>query len=207
MNKKIAVLQNAKEELSDVFQATQVTIYSKGMCWQKDALIELEPIKVTEREAIKERSVKLKELLIECKVIVGTLIIGVPYYVLSIAGYDLCEAEGFSEELLEELYADYCMEQEEEPEEEKPVATGPYALDELGNYALDLMALQRAHPEISSKKALLPFLNKCCFSSLIINCDHVMPWLENYLKQTNFITNINRAAVGYQVVISCPHIE
>jgi hypothetical protein len=48
-----------------------------------------------------------------------------------------------------------------------------------GVYYLDLVALQRECPEVTSKKAMMDFLRDTPFMELRLVCKHIPPWIEN----------------------------
>lgn len=220
MNNKIAVLLDEEQQLTRLADATFIYIYEKKSEWEMTEMISTKDF-VDERENnIKNFTLALIEKLKCCKVIVGTLILGVPYYLLIRAGYELCEAPAFSVLLLEQLYEDYCNplnkgESKQDRALEKQIEAGmepdtlasnisrtPIPLDESGHYFIDLIAVQKAYPEMSSKKLLLPFFSHTLFESLKINCSHIMPWLKDYLEQRNLIAHINREQGKYVVLIT-----
>ncbi|HEX3076268.1 MAG TPA: Fe-only nitrogenase accessory AnfO family protein, partial [Lachnospiraceae bacterium] len=59
--------------------------------------------------------------------------------------------------------------------------SSPVLTDSYGKYYLDLDLTLKSHPALTSKKILLPFFEKTLFDSLIIDCSHVMPWLDTML--------------------------
>jgi hypothetical protein len=48
-----------------------------------------------------------------------------------------------------------------------------------GVYFLDLVALQKECPEVSSKKAMMDFLKDTPLLELRLVCKHIPPWIEN----------------------------
>jgi len=55
---------------------------------------------------------------------------------------------------------------------------GPAETGTPGVFRLDLAALQAAHPEMSSKRALRAFWEQKPFIELRLHCDHIPPWIE-----------------------------
>lgn len=219
MEHKIAVLLNEEGHLTSFIEATLICIYEKTSQWQVIQTIELKDLSYKRENDTKNFTLALIENLRGCKVIVGTLILGVPYYLLIRSGYEVCEAASFSILLLEQIYEDYCkpflpnadvVDQEtalvnEGKADSIPImniSKSPVPIDEAGNFFIDIIAVQKAYPEISSKKILLPFLSNTLFNSLKINCSHVMPWLENYLEQRHFMTHISKRQGSYIVLIT-----
>ncbi len=219
MEHKIAVLLNEEGRLTSFIEATLICIYEKTSQWQVIQTIELKDLSYHRENDTKNFTLAFIENLRGCKVIVGTLILGVPYYLLIRAGYEVCEAASFSTLLLDQIYEDYyrpllpdaeVIDQEttlvnEEKADSIPImniSKSPVPIDEAGNFFIDIIAVQKAYPEISSKKILLPFLSNTLFNSLKINCSHVMPWLENYLEQRNLMTHISKRQGSYIVLIT-----
>ena len=217
MSDKIAVLLNEEEQLTSFVEATLIYIYEKTSEWQVTQMIEIKDLAYKRENDIKNFTLALIEKLKCCKVIVGTLMLGVPYYLLIRAGYELCEAPTFSMILLEQIYEDYYKPSEETNKKQtmelagagsnssvttENIGKAPVPLDETGNYFIDMIAVQKAYPEMSSKKILLPFLGSTIFNSLKVNCSHVMPWLENYLEQNNLIMSISRGQGIYTLSIT-----
>lgn len=219
MRDGIAVLLNKEGQLAAFTEAIVIAIYKKTSDWQVIRMIPINEHTSKEEDGIKGFTLEIIEELKDCKVIVGTMIVGLPYYLLMRAGYEMCEADSFSITLLDQIKEDYLKSEKsysevinQEPEladEEKVnstsminVAKSPVPLDESGNFFIDMIAVQKVYPEMSSKKILLPFLSNTLFNSLEINCSHVMPWLDNYLEQRGLITQISKRQGSYSVLIT-----
>ncbi len=146
-------------------------------------------INATSMDAFRDSLAELESKLGGCKVIVGSQITGIPFYFFDKKGYKVCESEEFSKKLLDQIYEDfleisvYEIKDEVNKIEIKNIPIKPVELDEEGNYFLDFVKVQKYRPEISSKRALIPFFNNEIFSSLTIICSHIMPWLDIFLKE------------------------
>jgi hypothetical protein len=107
---------------------------------------------------------------------------------------------------LEQIFNDFKNSEKEEKEEREDdlpkVPLEPEPVDHEGNYFFDFYQLQKEHPEISSKKALLPFLCNELFLSLTLTCSHEMPWLNPFCEEHNLDYEASRQEGLYQVVIS-----
>ena len=68
---------------------------------------------------------------------------------------------------------------------------GPVETQTPGIYFLDLGQLQTECPEVSSKKALLPFLSNTPFLELQLVCAHIPPWLETDDSYEKKVRNVN----------------
>lgn len=190
----IGILFNKEGSLTDFYNVYCIKIYDKKETFQVVKTIENLTLDTANLFLLRSGLTQLLNQLEECKVLVGSVITGIPFYFFNQNGINVCEAEAFSEELLEQIYQDYVIiSAEEQAKEEKvlmPIEPMPVNSD--GEYFLDFIELQKSRPEISSKKALLPFFYNTLFQKLTIVCSHVMPWLENFLQQRNLIYSVKR---------------
>lgn len=203
---KIGVIVNHLGEIVTLTEGSSIQIYEqKDLNWVNTRNItykmEIENNIGEVRKVIKE----LINQLEDCKILVGSIIIGVPFMVLDNEGIMMCEAEQFSYELLNTIATDYeagiKKSVEENLKEKEEYPTSPYEVS-CGIYELDLRKMQKIHPEISSKMALIPFLKKGRFHGLEIYCEHVMPWLEWELKSYNqSFESTKLENGGYKVLI------
>ncbi len=129
--------------------------------------------------ALRERLRQLAGRLPQGAALVATGISGLAYNELSRLGFCLCELAAFTPAVLEPLAAEI----EAKAQEDAPVPTGPVATATPGVYRINLMEVMAAHPEISSKKALQPFLASTPFVELDLICGHMPPWLEEHMRQ------------------------
>jgi len=207
----IVVLFDANDNLADFYNLKLIKIYEK-----KDGefkvIREIPNISVdtSDIKSSREFLTKLIEEFGESKIIVGSQITGIPYHFFAKEGFEIFEAEKFSEELLEQIHEDYIehpkseLESEENELENVEVANtpiAPYAMNEEGDYFLDFARVQKYRPEITSKKALLPFLSNELYQSLIIICNHIMPWLENYFAENKNIEFVSKRENGVYTII------
>lgn len=117
----------------------------------------------------------------DCRIIIAKSITGIPYQIFDRAGFIICESQSFDLELLAAIQADLICQDEEAQADTKLLARTPEATDIPGYYRFDLSQVQRKYPELSSKKALLPFLKETPFYALEVVCDHIPPWFEQQL--------------------------
>ncbi len=205
MNNRIAILLNKEQQLASLTEVATIHIYEKSKVWEVVKVIESEDITDKQENDTKNFMLSLIAELEGCKVIVGTLILGIPYYLFIRAGYEVCEASEFSMLLLEQLYDDYCKPLTRENQEENQtenVSTNPIPIDVEGNFFIDIISVQKTYPQLSTKKILLPFLSDSLFSSLKIKCSHIMPWLESYVEQRRFHIQIDRYEGQYIILIT-----
>jgi hypothetical protein len=200
MADRIAVLYDENNQTADVFHLHHITIYEKNQKWEETTL--LSEVSVSESKNIRSILDSLIYKIKDCKVIVGRMIAGMPYYMLDKNGFMICEAEECSEELLEQISQELFKEEEPQFIPDENVPKKPMPVDNAGNYYFNFALIQKNFPEISSKKALLPFFSHELFQSITIVCTHIMPWLDNYLKQMNLQMESHREDGLYTLVIT-----
>lgn len=115
-----------------------------------------------------------------CRVVAGLSLTGVAYHEFDKAGYHIFHISAYGPEVFEEMVADIQAARAEAARQESACrSTRPTESETPGVYRLDLTALQRESPQISSKMALQEFLNHTPFVELHLLCAHIPPWLEN----------------------------
>lgn len=208
----IIVVLDEQNKLTDFFNVKTIQIYKKKQDGFKIVKtisdLQCNTSNMNEFKAFLER---LKESFGASNIIIGSQITGVAFHYFVKLGFEICEADELSEELLEQIYIDLIeqkkmtkAEYEQEKLEIEQTPIKPVAIDEEGNYYLDFIKIQKYRPEISSKKAMLPLLSSGEFQSLTVICSHIMPWIENFLRQSegNFNYNAIREDGRYTITIS-----
>jgi len=207
----MVVLFDVNNNLTDFYNLNCIRIYKKEN--QEFKVISEIPDISMDTSSIKSSREFLSKLIEKfgvSKIIVGSQITGIPYHFFANEGFEIFEAEKFSEELLEQIHEDYIErpkseldsgENDLEKEEIAKTPIAPYAINEEGDYFLDFARVQKYRPEVTSKKALLPFLSNELYQSLIIVCNHVMPWLENYFVQNKNIEFSSKRENGVYTII------
>jgi Fe-only nitrogenase accessory protein AnfO len=214
MDNRIAVFLNDKEETTSLTEEGIIKIYFKEKTkWQiyKESPFSMD--KCNGIKSVRERSLKLIEILEECRIFVASEIIGVPYNILDSRGFDLWEIEGVPEEFLDYVLEESLREKLSNEEQQKSkqlsqqlsqlgVIDKPIETDKKGCFYLNLKNLQETKSGVSSKQALLPFLTKYTFSELELLCSHVPPWIENFVKEFHFKLDVIKIKSNeYKVVI------
>lgn len=196
----IGVLFDKKGELTNFDNLYKIVVYGKDKSYKIVKEIDQLELQTNDIKLFRKSLSELLEKLQDCRIILGNQIIGIPFYFFDKNGFEICEAEKFSEEVLNEIYKDY-IEKVQEIKVNELVNDKPIKLDEAGNYFLDLIKLQNSRPDISSKKALIPFLNHELFQTITIFASHVMPWLDVFLEQTNLKMTTERENGKYIIII------
>lgn len=202
MKNKIGVILNDKGTISDLFYMTHIDIYQLEDDWKVIRTVELQldtSTTLTLRQSLKE----LVSQMGNCKILVATSIVGIPFHILDREGFIMCEAELLNRKLLDQVFADHCVEKVtaiEKIAEKVPIS--PQPVDNDGNFYLDFIKVQKYHSDVSSKKAILPFISYELFQTLTITCSHVMPWLENTVLDRGLEMSFKREDGKYIVLIT-----
>lgn len=137
----------------------------------------------------------------ECRIIIAQSITGIPYQIFDRSGFIICESETFDLELLDAIQADLLNQEEIAKEDARLLARTPEETDVPGYYRFDLTQVQQKHPELSSKKALLPFLKETPFYALEVVCDHIPPWFEQQLPKMQLQYRVENNSNSAQHVV------
>ena len=171
---EIAVFLDEKNEISSFTEAKCVKIFD----WQKDSWKAKKEILVERASSgkgikeIREEYMNLVNQMDDCKIVIVTKAFGIPYSVFYAEDFSVWELEGKPLNFLDEIII---KEKEEEEREER----GEDVAKKLGEgyFLIDLMELELSKPEMSSKKAIIPCLEKEEVKKIEIHCCHVPPWL------------------------------
>lgn len=178
MKGKIAVVLNQDSQVSSLEKKTVLTVFEKDNGWK---IIREIPVTVDNGQniaAMRQQFSDLAAQLEDCKIIAGNSISGIAYHTFDRLGFSIFEIQEISPVTLESILEDVSN-ANEEAQAEKTVSAEPTETETPGVYNLDLLALQREHPEMTSKKALHPFFKTTPFAELHLQCAHVPPWIEN----------------------------
>jgi Fe-only nitrogenase accessory protein AnfO len=181
---KIGVILNDEDKIRSIIDGTKVSVYQ--FIDSRWMIIDEVNICFEQKESIGQLRKLLNDLIAnlkDCKVLIGLIFTGIPYMILDKEGFMLCETEDLSEALLTTVANDYEKEKQRILEKINSAYTFeypryPYSISEDGIYEFDMRKLQQAHPEISSKKVLIPFFKLTKFRRLDLYCSHVMPWFD-----------------------------
>ena len=179
----IAVLENTENSITTMDSCTHLSVWQRD--WSTDKTwraCDAVPFSLEGCDTLpqmRERLRQLANLLPEQAAIAGVSISGLAYNELSRMGFCLCELDAFSLDILDALASEILASAQGEVQ----VPTAPTPTDTPGVYTINLMEVQAAHPDITSKKALRPFLASTPFVELEIICGHMPPWLEEHMRQ------------------------
>lgn len=205
MSKEIAVVLNDSGQTEIMHESSIIRVYSKEKDnWEVVNEFPFTLKGITVLKAIRENVLNLVKILDKCRIIVAKKLNGVPNNVLDMSGFTMVEVEGNPEDFLDDV-----LERLEEYElslisaaREKEINAGPVSQKNDGHYYINLKELQNKSSGVTSKQALLPFLNNTSFYELEIVCSHAPKWLEEELKRMNMksVTTMIKAN-EYKIVV------
>lgn len=197
---KVAVVVDADNSISTLFDAKSIVIYSKRSgVWEEDKTIPVSLDKNSGMSLMRSSMMEIIASMDTCKIIAGKEISGIPYNMLDAAGFSIFETEGNPRGLLDSVISmvneNTFIEQERADKESK--LPRPEPIDPDGNYRIDLAFYQKCQPIMSSKKILLPFLRNTVFHSLEVVCSHVPPWFGVELEQLGLLAETEKIKDNY----------
>jgi Fe-only nitrogenase accessory protein AnfO len=195
---EIGVFVNEQNNTSSFEDAKYIRIFEQKGEWKikKEILINR-----TSNEkglnGIREEYKNLVKQMDECKIIVVTKAFGIPYSVFYMEDFSVWELEGNPMEYLDEILK---RERDQEETEAKEVEVGKKINE--GYYLIDLQELELTNPEMSSKKAIIPYLQREEVEIIEVRCCHVPPWLINKKENNEIKLKVNEIGRNdYKVMI------
>ena len=188
---KIAVFLDQNNNICSFLDGTVVKIFEKNEKeWKINKLISVDMTNVTGIRAIRHRFQNLIDEFDDCKIVVVKKGFGVAYSVFYAEDFSVWELPGKAEEILDEVLS---REKEHEIIEKEEEEEKSYVEEvKKGEYYLDLIKLQLEDPEVSSKNALLPFIENTAFEALKLRCCHVPPWLRSHSENKNLSFEVEK---------------
>jgi|GEM_PF-2618354 len=196
---EIAVFLEEKDIISSFEDAKYIKIFTKDKyVWKVKKVILISRISgEKEISQVRKEYQNLLPEMDDCKIIVVNKAFGIPYSVFYMEDFSVWELQGNPFDFLDEIIAKE-IEEEENAEKEVEVAKKIGQ----GYYLVDLQELELINPEITSKKAIIPYLEKEEVKKIEVLCCHVPPWLEDRKDKYNIRLNIHEIKRNdYKVII------
>ncbi len=204
---RFVVLVNEANDITDFFNVHRLAIYEKKATWELVEYSKIHKVNVQIRTNIEKLTNEICSIMKEkgSDMLIGTTIVGLPYYKFCASGIIVCEVDHISQDAFQIIHEDFYERKVQETVEEVPPY--PVCTHENGLYVFDFDKAMGVHKELSSKKMLIPFLQKGSFKTLSILCSHIMPWLEYYVEMYNLKMHSKREGERYLVTIVQGAIE
>lgn len=171
---KIGVLLKEDGSIGSFQNSKKCILFGKENQWTVLNEITIDSENISNMQKLRSYYESIVEDLEDCRIIVVEKAQGIPYGVFFENDYSIWELGGQPEEHLDNILKgedEYIKEMEEK--EKESVAKEI----EEGYYLIDLEELQLTRPELTSKKAIIPFLDNEEFNILEVRCCHIPPWL------------------------------
>jgi len=180
---RIAVFTSDDSEICDFFDAGRFLIFERGGAekkWKSVSETNFEKIKPSNPALTRKNTEALLPLIEGCGVLAGGALVGIPFSVFDRAGLHIFEIGAICDEVFDGIIEDLRNADSEAAAKEKIIREAkPVETSDPGVYFLDLIALQKECPEVTSKKAMMDFLKDAPFLELRLVCKHIPPWIEN----------------------------
>lgn len=177
---EIGVFLSGDDIISSFEEARYVKIFvEEKNLWKTKQVILIN--RTSGEKGINEIRQEYKNILKEmdaCRIIVVKKAFGIPYNVFCMEDFSIWEFEGNPFDYFDEIIKSE-LEQEENDKKEIEVAKKI----EDGYYLIDLQELELTNPELSSKKAIIPYLKKDEVKKIEVHCCHVPPWLISKMEK------------------------
>jgi len=180
---RIAVFTDKDSHICEFFNAEQFLLFERGAAgkgWEIKDKKNFSKI-VPSNPALTRKSTETLLPLVEgCDVLAGGTLVGIPFTVFDRAGLHIFEISAMNDDVFDGIIDILRNENAEAAEKEKIIRDAkPVETSTPGVYFLDLIALQKEFPEITSKKAMMDFLKDTPLVELRLVCKHIPPWIEN----------------------------
>lgn len=198
----IAVLVDDNGEVMPFANEGKIAIYEKqDSSWN---IIKEIDYKLEQEKGLVHMRSKIAQLIQALsqtsKVFIATKVTGVAYFELEKQGFSVWEIEGKPEEFLDEILL------EENSCKEEQVVTAKISIPEQisdGCFAISIKSIQENISGITSKQVLQGFVRKGDFKQLVINCNHVPPWLQAEVIDRSLRCQVERIDMNdYKIILA-----
>jgi len=179
---RVAVFTNEDSKICDFFDSTRFLIFERSEAGKWEKIIEKNFEKIVpSNPALTRKNTQVLLPLIEgCNVLAGGSLVGIPFSVFDRAGKHIFEIGAVNDEIFDGIIDDLHSADADAAAKEKIINDAkPIETSTPGVYFLDLIALQKEFPEVTSKKAMMDFLRDTPLIELHLVCKHIPPWIEN----------------------------
>ncbi len=177
---RIAVFLNKQNQMADFYECVCYEIYERNE--QEYSIAERKQfpkIQPSVPSQVRENVGRLAGQMENCNVAAFGYIAGIPYHMFDRAGFRIFQMGEYSKMALNAVFDDLkSVERIGAKREEEIKKALPVETDIPGIFYLDMMKAQEANPGLSTKQALLPFLESTPFLELRLRCAHTPLWLE-----------------------------
>jgi len=178
----IAVFTNQDTQICDFFNADRFIRFERGNAgiWEATSAALFAPVTPSNPAETRKKVQALLPLIEGCDVLAGGSLVGIPFAVFDQAGLHIFEINAMNDSIFNGIIEDICTANAALVTKENIIKNAqPVETSTPGVYFLDLVALQKEYPEVTSKKAMVDFLRDTPLLELRLVCKHIPPWIEN----------------------------
>lgn len=197
---KIAVFMNENNEVESFIKGKYLTVFIKDEnAWKVDKRIDLRNCTTFGIGEMRSYFNSLTELISDIKIVGAKEAYGIPYNIFYSKDFSIWEMEGNPHDFLDHIMMKEIQHEEMDKEEDKKE---PITKVQEGKYFIDLIELQNSNG-MSSKQAMIPFLQSKEFNELEIKCCHIPLWLNGERKKIGFTMEVEEVEKDlYKVVLN-----
>jgi len=224
---EIAVFENKNGGILPFYDSGRIQVLSDDNgSWQVTKEIPFDPFDLSGGTALPEIH-KRMQLLVQdldmCRVFVAPEIRGIPFAILDSEGFSIWKLEGDPIKLydhikktMEERLSEQtscislkcgnskscetsCGEENFDRQIPQPVA-----INEDGEYSIDLAKILDSNQSFNSREILIPFIQTASFKKLSIICEHVPKWLSRDYELFNLTLHSESTSEGLCLVTVSP---
>lgn len=197
---RIAVFTDKVGNISSFNGENVVKLYEKHDEWEIVKEIPFDNSLTKGVKAIRYLFTELIKELDGCKIIVVTEAYGIPYSVFYGEDFSVWELQGEPKQYFDAIIK---REQDHVEDLEREAKEDVVKMLSEGHYYIDLAELELTKPELSSKKAIIPFWEENSFDTLEVHCCHIPPWLEAKRDNKEIKMHIRQTSKNdYTLIIS-----
>ncbi|MPM94098.1 hypothetical protein SDC9_141241 [bioreactor metagenome] len=191
---KIAVIENDSQQTSSMFKPGFITIYEEdGREWK---VLERFENKVCNAKGMAEVRMAVKDIikqLGDVKIIVASEIPGIASGTFQASGFDIFFVENSVPDILSSIKKEMLETIEEGHKEPSKFDITQFLKPGVnkGDFSINIEEIMFKHPDLTSKKILIPYLKNGEFNSLDVICSHIPKW---------FITDLSSMGFEYETV-------
>lgn len=186
---KIAVIENSSQQTSSVFKPGFITIYEEdGREWKVLDRLENKVCNVKGMAEVRMAVTDIVKQLGDIKIIVASEIPGIASGTFQAAGFDIFLVENSVLDILDSIKKEMLEAIEERHKEPSKFDITHFLKPGVneGDFSINIEEIVFKHPDLTSKKILIPYLKNGEFSSLAVICSHIPKWFITDLSSMGF---------------------
>lgn len=191
---KIAVVENDDQQTSSIFEPGFFTVYEEnGREWKVLDRFENKVCNAKGMAAVRTAVEDIVKQLGNVKIIVASEIPGIASGTFQAASFDIFLVENSVLGVLDSIKKEMLESIEERQKEPSRFDIMPFLKPDVnkGDFSINIEEIMFKHPDLTSKKILVPYLKNGEFNRLDVVCSHIPKW---------FITDLGAMGFEYETV-------